>query len=250
MGSPDGWLFGAHACSTQARTRQQLTHQGTLFLSRKPLSLGQKQFRSGKLEWAQQKKQIKIPRPQGRDEIVYGDKVINIKNKKTDEVYPGDKALNYVANGEVGVMVDHFNTAKSRFSGRPFKVDIEFTSQPGEKYTYYPSEFKGVDEDPLRLAYAITAHKSQGSGFDQTILVLPNSERSLSRELLYTALTRQRERVVILHQGDRMELQKYRSHYYSDTARRVTNLFSTPEQVDVDGRYLEASDVCPNFWTS
>ena len=37
---PDGWFFCANACSVQAHTHQQLTHQGALFLSRKPLSLG------------------------------------------------------------------------------------------------------------------------------------------------------------------------------------------------------------------
>ena len=36
---PDGWFFCANACSVQAHTHQQLTHQGALFLSRKPLSL-------------------------------------------------------------------------------------------------------------------------------------------------------------------------------------------------------------------
>ncbi len=234
--------FNLGNTAEKAESWQVLTPlRGSALGTRSLNRLIQKQFRGGTLDFAQQRKQIKIPRPQGRDEIVYGDKVINIKNKRTDEVYPSDEALNYVANGEVGIMVDHFNTAKSRFSGRPFKVDIEFTSQPGKKYTFYPSDFQGPGREPLRLAYAITAHKSQGSGFDQTILVLPNSRRSLSRELLYTALTRQRERVVILHQGDRTELQQYRSHYYSDVARRVTNLFGTPGLVEIRERLLDAT---------
>ena len=46
------------------------------------------------------------------------------------------------------------------------------------------------------LAYALTVHKAQGSEFNTVILVLPNPCRLLSRELLYTALTRQRDRVV------------------------------------------------------
>ena len=49
------------------------------------------------------------------------------------------------------------------------------------------------------------------------------------RELLYTALTRQRERIVILHQGDRTELRKFASDYFSETKRRLTNLFVPPE---------------------
>lgn len=46
--------------------------------------------------------------------------------------------------------------------------------------------------------FAMTVHKSQGSEFDQVLLVLPESTAELlSRELLYTALTRARRRVEI-----------------------------------------------------
>ncbi len=51
-------------------------------------------------------------------------------------------------------------------------------------------------------AYAITIHKSQGSEFEQVLLLLPDTDlRILSRELVYTAVTRARRRL-ILH-GDR-----------------------------------------------
>ncbi len=47
-------------------------------------------------------------------------------------------------------------------------------------------------------AYATTVHKAQGSEFDRVLLVLPDSDaRVLSRELLYTALTRARRSVWI-----------------------------------------------------
>jgi exodeoxyribonuclease V alpha subunit len=47
-------------------------------------------------------------------------------------------------------------------------------------------------------AYASTVHKAQGSEFDRVLLVLPEADaRVLSRELLYTALTRARRRVVL-----------------------------------------------------
>ena len=42
---------------------------------------------------------------------------------------------------------------------------------------------------------ALTIHKAQGSEFELVILVLPNPCRLLSRELIDTALTRQRLRV-------------------------------------------------------
>jgi len=58
-------------------------------------------------------------------------------------------------------------------------------------------------------------------------------------ELLYTALTRQKSNVVILHQGPRGELRKYSSDDRSETARRLTNLFSAPSPITIDGRFFE-----------
>ena len=45
-------------------------------------------------------------------------------------------------------------------------------------------------------AFATTVHKAQGSEFDSVWLLLPQRDaRPLSRELLYTALTRARSQV-------------------------------------------------------
>ena len=45
--------------------------------------------------------------------------------------------------------------------------------------------------DGVQTAYAMSIHKSQGSEFDHALLVLPkNMDQSLSRELLYTGITR------------------------------------------------------------
>lgn len=49
---------------------------------------------------------------------------------------------------------------------------------------------------PADPAYALTVHKSQGSEFERVLLVLPECGHELiGRELLYTAITRARERV-------------------------------------------------------
>lgn len=46
--------------------------------------------------------------------------------------------------------------------------------------------------------YAMTVHKSQGSEFDEVAVVLPEEpSRLLSRELLYTAMTRARRKVTL-----------------------------------------------------
>jgi hypothetical protein len=64
-----------------------------------------------------------------------------------------------------------------------------------------------------------------------------------SRELLYTALTRQQERIIILHQGNVRDLRRYATERHSDIARRMTNLFAPPKPVsfEVEGaeRFLE-----------
>jgi hypothetical protein len=124
------------------------------------------------------------------------------------------------------------------------QLQVEFTSQPGFSYDYWTSEFSGDDgSPPLELAYALTVHKTQGSEFGTTFVVLPNPCWLLSKELLYTALTRQQERIVILHQGDLRELRRFSSEHYSDIAQRLTNLFRTPSPVsfEVQGaeRFLE-----------
>lgn len=63
------------------------------------------------------------------------------------------------------------------------------------------SDVRGVRVGRLpafEAAFAMTVHKSQGSEFDQVMVVLPERDsRVLTRELLYTAITRARERVEI-----------------------------------------------------
>ncbi|MGS1003304.1 AAA family ATPase [Burkholderia glumae] len=52
---------------------------------------------------------------------------------------------------------------------------------------------------PHDTAFALTVHKSQGSEFDEAALVLPAAfGRVLSRELVYTAITRARSRVQVI----------------------------------------------------
>lgn len=77
---------------------------------------------------------------------------------------------------------------------------------------------------PLRLpsvetAWAMTVHKSQGSEFDDVLVVLPAKEsRVLGRELLYTAVTRARHKVTIL--GDERVIR----NGIAETKRRQSRL--------------------------
>ena len=74
----------------------------------------------------------------------------------------------------------------------------------GRLTAYFPSPEGGLRNiSPLRLpaheiAFALTVHKSQGSEFGRVLLILPGQlSEVLSRELLYTAITRARRKVEI-----------------------------------------------------
>ncbi len=187
--------------------------------------------------------QRKYPKPLGGEQIVYGDKVINLVNtnpklpwNRHRHVYP-DKPDAYIANGEIGMAVGYYWR-----KGKPDlrrKLEVEFSSQPGFKYDFTAKDFGEEGNAVLELAYALTVHKAQGSEFGIVILVLPNPCRLLSRELLYTALTRQKDRVIILHQGPRSELRRFSTDDRSETARRLTNLFVAPAPIEIDGRLFE-----------
>lgn len=58
-------------------------------------------------------------------------------------------------------------------------------------------------EDMLKLGYAITVHKSQGSEYDLIILpiVKAHGKRILQRNLFYTAITRAKQKVILFGQG-------------------------------------------------
>ena len=183
-------------------------------------------FRPGFMELASKHWNRPIPKPLGAERIVYGDKVINLSNHRRDgrRVYPQEGALGYLANGEIGVVVGQWKTKNMK--GYPSIVKVEFSSQTGYTYDFYGSDFREEGEATLELAYALTVHKAQGSQFRLVILVLPEGHPILSRELIYTALTRHQNRVVVMHQGPRSLLREFSSPHRSETARRRTNLFS------------------------
>ncbi|HQL01314.1 MAG TPA: exodeoxyribonuclease V subunit alpha [Smithellaceae bacterium] len=78
----------------------------------------------------------------------------------------------------------------------------------GRLCVFFPAADGGVRKvSPVRLpghetAYAMTVHKSQGSEFDTLTIILPSGDSPLlTRELLYTGMTRGRSRVMI--RGDK-----------------------------------------------
>lgn len=194
-------------------------------------------FRSDTLRFARSSNEgppfwnkFRMIQPRGAEQITYGDKVICIRNHTRQSYAFADKQKGdgYVANGEIGIVVGDAYKA----SNKPSWTKVQFSSQPDMTYSFSGRDFSEEGSPILELAYAVTVHKAQGSEFSQVFLVLPARSRLLSREMLYTALTRQIDRVVILHQGDLVHLRALRSPFFSEVARRITNLFAPPMMID------------------
>jgi ATP-dependent exoDNAse (exonuclease V) alpha subunit len=178
----------------------------------------QKKYRQGLIERAKRRK----PRPFGEQQMVWNDKVIQVVNSRRTAWKDG-KVDGYVANGEIGLIV---NTSKKQDS-----INVKFSTQPDLTYRYYRAE---VGEN-LELAYAITVHKSQGSDFDTVFLILPQNAGTMSRELLYTGLTRFKKKVILLIEKDVAPLITFRNPQYSEILRRNTNLFELVARPETTG---------------
>jgi len=99
------------------------------------------------------------------------------------------------------VMIRRNDYQRNLFNG---DIGMAFPEE-GRMRVFFPEEGGGMRSfSPSSLSewetvYAMTVHKSQGSEFDEVLLVLPGkSAPLLSRELFYTAITRARKKVYIL----------------------------------------------------
>ena len=104
-----------------------------------------------------------------------GDKVMQIRNNYEKDVY----------NGDIGQIVN----IKEK------DVTVWYPDRQEDEYVCYSKS----EYDELQLAYAMSVHKSQGSEYSQIVLALmPGHYIMLQRNLLYTAVTRAREKVVLV----------------------------------------------------
>lgn len=86
-------------------------------------------------------------------------------------------------NGEIGILI----TQQKKFQGQFNKEDyVHFSGGRSLPALLLPR---------FELAYAMTVHKSQGSEFDELLLLLPNE--NITKPLLYTAVTRARRSVSV-----------------------------------------------------
>ena len=115
-----------------------------------------------------------ILRPDGTV-LRLGDKVMQIRNNYEKDVY----------NGDIGQIVN----IKEK------EVTVWYPDRQDDEYVCYSES----EYDEVQLAYAMSVHKSQGSEYSQIVLALmPGHYIMLQRNLLYTAVTRAREKVVLV----------------------------------------------------
>ncbi|MGO4889957.1 AAA family ATPase [Anaerobacillus sp. MEB173] len=180
--------------------------------------------------------------PQSVQNIVFGDKVISNVNGEKD-YWDGSSGKAYIANGEIGIMVDypsHYGKSDRNTSWYKFR----FGSFEGKVFSYTKADFGGDNSDSkLELAYALTVHKSQGSSFGKTIVVINGNSSFVSKELLYTAFSRQKGKLIIVSDLPIQELIQYSNDWYSDTKQRYTDLFEAPSIIEIESnqqkRYFE-----------
>ena len=116
------------------------------------------------------------------DKILIGDKHYKINDKVIQLVNDVD---NNVLNGDIGYISNIRNFDKKIY------IDIDYM---GNTVTQSSSDF-----DKFNLAYAVSVHKSQGSEYDNVVVVLAKSfNRMFYNKLLYTAVTRAKKSLIIL----------------------------------------------------
>jgi exodeoxyribonuclease V alpha subunit len=143
------------------------------------------------------KKEVQL----NRSIIRKGDRILITKNNYNLGVFNGDIGkVVYITPEEVCVDIDDFGNKSKRVS---IPMDIA--------------------DEHLKLAYAITVHKAQGQEYPLIILpfIKAHGKMLLQRNLLYTAITRAKKKVIILGEMSAIE-----RAIMNDTIQKRNTLFA------------------------
>lgn len=168
------------------------------------------------------------PKTEASDEILVGnklfrvnDKVMQTKNNYNLSFIDDEGEENFgVYNGDMGHII--FIDKSSN------KLTVEMDDKRLIEYSL-------EDLDNLELAYAITIHKSQGSEFKSVIIPMFDGYKLLqTRNLLYTAITRAKENIVIV--GDKnvmnnMIRNNTINSRYSNLEKRIQHFYGLVEDL-------------------
>ena len=124
--------------------------------------------------------------------------------------FPGDKVMQTRNDYEKGIYNGDVGTV---WTATPQKVFVR----------YFDKEvvYEGEERFDLRLAYAVTVHKSQGSEYSVVILPwMPMFYKMLRRNILYTAITRAKVKLILV--GSKQAV--YRAVHNTESDKRNTRL--------------------------
>ena len=160
--------------------------------------------------------------------------IINPPSMKKFEIQVGTNILR--VGDKVMQTVNNYNLVWKRMNGfleeegeGIFNGDIGYIElidyQTGETVVMFDDGrrciYPRTDVGDLSLAYAITIHKSQGSEFDVVVIpVISGASIILTRNLIYTAVTRAKKMVVLV--GEKKNLKRMVANAY--TVKRFTLL--------------------------
>lgn len=125
-----------------------------------------------------------------------GDKVMHTVNDYSLKWERGSEQGTGVFNGEIGYIIDVVRGC------------LTVLFDDGKLVQY-----ERANQDHLMLAYAVSVHKSQGSEFPVVVLALSTGGPMLTRNLLYTAVTRAKRAVVIVGTHKALRTMVFNDHH-------------------------------------
>jgi len=124
------------------------------------------------------------PEHPNKPQVVFGDKTFRVGDRVMQHQNNYDKEI---FNGDTGIITKIYKDEDE------IHTVVDFL---GREVEFIDDEVKTLD-----LSYAMTIHKSQGSQFDTVIIPLTTSHFiMLKRNLIYTAVTRAKKKVIIVGQ--------------------------------------------------
>jgi exodeoxyribonuclease V alpha subunit len=164
-----------------------------------------------------------------RKEITFGDIKYRIGDKVLQLV---NQPENNVFNGDIGEVVSIFYAKENTE-----KQDMVIVSYEGNEVTYTRQ-----DLNQLTHAYCCSIHKSQGSEFPIVILpVVKSYYRMLRRNLLYTAITRSKQSLILCGEVEAFQLGVRRE----DDVKRKTTLIENLTTIYRESESVEATKNVP-----
>ena len=121
----------------------------------------------------------------------HGRPIMITQNDYSRGLFNGDTGITLIRDGEIKVYFANTKTEN--------ETEVENTDKTTE-----PTDTSYTSYTPIRLpahetTWAMTIHKSQGSEFEQVLLILPQEEMPLlTRQLVYTGITRAKKHVSIV----------------------------------------------------